>query len=110
MSTASAIRAKAAAKYPAYPIDFEDGASIVLRSVMELSDNELKDFTQSSKDLSKADESDDVSELKTQFVETLAKVSDNPKMAASKLSGESLGFLTVVFTEYAEGLSAGSKS
>ena len=77
---------------------------------MELSKAERKDFTTASKRLNELDEEGDLDVLHGQFVNILANVSDRSEELAVRLENESLGFLSVVFEEYAGSLAAGAKS
>lgn len=110
MTAFSAIQAKAADLYPSFPIDFEDGTTITLKSMMELDDVELKLFSESQKKLSELDESDDISSMREEFISILCGVSDNKTRLAEILKVQNLGVLTTLFKEYAGALKEGTKS
>lgn len=110
MTAISELRAKAAAKYPAYSIEFEDGATFSLKSIMELSKPERKEFSTASKRLNGLDEDEDLDGLHSEFVSILASVSNDREAVSARLGNETLGFLSVVFEEYAGSVAAGSKS
>lgn len=110
MPAISALRNKSAEKYPAYPLDFENGDTVTLKSIMDLDDAALKIFSDSQKRLAEVEESDDLALLRSEFVDVLAQVSDNPEAVRRGLAKETLGVITVVFEEYTESLNAGTKS
>lgn len=110
MSTLSAIRAKAAEKYPAYTLDLENGVTVTLKSIMDLTDYALESFSESQKRLASLEEADDLGLLKAEFVKVLADVSDNPTAVHSILDRETLGIITTIFTEYTESLNDAAKS
>lgn len=110
MSALSALRIKAAEKYPAYSLDLENGTIVTLKSIMDLDDAALDTFSESQKRLTSLEDSDDLTELRTEFVDVLALVSDNPAAVQAALMHETLGVITVVFQEYTESLNAASKS
>lgn len=110
MTAASELRARADEKYPSYRIEFEDGFTVSLKSVMKLGKAQRKDFTTSATRLATVDENEDIDALHEEFIEILAGVSDNPDTLRAKLSDEDLGFLTVLFQDYVGGLAEGTKS
>ena len=111
MTALSALRTKAAEKYKPYELDFEDGQGPAhLKSIMDLTKEELAQFNVSQKRLSSMDESEDLEGLREEFVSALAGVADDKARVAEGLASESLGVLTVIFEEYAGSLAEGSKS
>lgn len=110
MSALSALRAKAAVKYPAYQLDLENGSLVTLKSVMSLDKAALKAFSESQKRLAEVDESEDLEELRQEFITVLAQVSNDPQAVKAGLDNEELGVITVIFEEYTESLNAGTKS
>jgi hypothetical protein len=110
MTALSAFRAKSAEKYQAMPLEFDDGTSVILKSIMDLTKDELKLFNDSQKRLQKSDESDDLEEVRSEFVSALAGVSSDKAATAAALDQESLGVLTQLFEAYASSLSEGAKS
>lgn len=110
MSAISEIRAKAAEKYPAYTLDLDTGESVTLKSIMELDDKALADFSETQKRLTELETSEDLAGLRTEFVTALAQVSDNPTAVRENLSKETLGVVAVLFEEYTASLNDASKS
>lgn len=111
MTALSEFRNKAIEKNKPFPIEFEDGSSVNLKSILLLDKEELKLFNASLKRLQKEDEDEtDVEQVRAEFVSTLAGVADDKKLAAKMLDKESVGTLTAVFEEYASALSEGTKS
>lgn len=111
MTALSALRSKAAEKFKPYELDFEDGqAPAQLKSIMDLSKEELAQFNASQKRLTAMDESEDLEGLREEFVSALSGVSDDKARVAEGLGSESLGVLTVIFEEYAGSLAEGAKS
>lgn len=110
MTALSQFRNQSAAKYPGTQITFDDGSSVTLKSMMDLNDAELKDFSDSQKRLTALDESDDVSELKGEFVATLAGLSTDKAKTATELDKEPLGVLTEIFKEYSASAQDAAKS
>jgi hypothetical protein len=110
MTALAALRAKAAEKYKPYPIEFDDGTSVTLQSILELSKDDLAAFNASSKRLSALEEDQDLDVLREEFISILAGVSSDKALTASKLEAEGLGTLTVIFEDYAGSLSEGTKS
>jgi hypothetical protein len=109
----SALREKAAARYPDYILELDEGYQVTLKSVMTLDDEELRFFNTSQKKLAELDQSDDkgeVENLKAEMVNLLSGVSSDRARTAEILNGESIGTLSILFEEYAGSLSEGAKS
>lgn len=110
MTALATLRAKAAEKYKPYPIEFEDGTSVFLQSILDLPKDDLSAFNAGSKRLAALDDEEDLNALRDEFISLLSGVSSDKALTASKLDAESLGVLTVIFEEYAGALSEGAKS
>jgi hypothetical protein len=100
MTAISALRAEAREKYPDFPLDFEDGTVVVLRSSLRLDEEELQAFSDAHKELLERDGNDDYAGLKRQFVEVLSLVATDPDIARSYLAKEDLATLTGVMKAY----------
>lgn len=98
----STFQDRAREAHPGVDIDLEDGSSLRLRSVSELSDDELETFQQMQDRLEHLDSSDktDIRALKAGFVDVLVFVSDRPEVASDVFTPLSLGVLGEVFKEY----------
>jgi hypothetical protein len=110
MTALSAFRTKAAEKHKAFPLEFENGQAVELKSILMLSELELKQFNDSTKRLSALDDEDDLEELRQEFISTLSGVSSDKAITAEGLAHEPIGVLTVIFEDYAGALSDGAKS
>lgn len=110
MTALSQFRTQSTEKYPGTPITFDDGVTVNLKSIMDLDDQELKDFTASQKRLTALDASEDVAELKNEFVTTLAGLSSDKAKTAKELDKEALGVLTEIFKEYSASAQDAAKS
>jgi len=110
MTALSVLRAKALAKYAPYQLELDDGSNVELKSVMVLSDEELKQFTNTQKTLNQLDEADDTAGVKAEFVNLISGVSSDRARTAEALDREPLGVLTVILEEYVGSLSEGTKS
>lgn len=110
MTALSALRQKALDEYPGFPLEFDSGDGVLLKSFMTLDDTELKLFNQSQKRLSSLDEGEDVEALKAEFVNILAGVSTDKAATAKELDKESFGTLALLFKEYASSAQDASKS
>lgn len=110
MTALSQFRSKSTEKYPGTPVTFDDGVTVNLKSIMDLDDKELKDFTESQKRLTALDASDDVAALKHEFVSTLAGLSSDKAKTATELDKEPLGVLTEIFKEYSASAQDAAKS
>ena len=102
MSAITELRKKAEAKFPGYPVDFEDGSRIILKSSANFSESEREDFDARVSEVRALENNEDAktSDLHRLFVEALASVSDNHEKAQTELAKESVALLTVVFEEY----------
>lgn len=109
MTAIADLRAKAAAKYPSFPIELDEG-TVVLTGIMSLTDAQLASFTEAQNELTKADEGTDMAKLKESFLDLFEGVADNPELARTELAKEDLGVLSVILEEYAGALSEGTKS
>lgn len=110
MTALSQFRAQSAAKYPGTPIEFDDGTSVLLKSIMDLNDDELGQFNASQKRLAALDEDQDVVALKNEFVSTLSGLSTDKAKTATELEKEALGVLTSIFKEYSTAATDAAKS
>lgn len=110
MTALSAIVAQAAAEFPSFPLSFDDGVEVQLKSVMDLSDDELKQFSDSRKALESSNGTEDVAAMKSTFVDILAGVSSDRAKTASELTKVSLGVLTVLFKQYVASNEGAEKS
>lgn len=107
MTSRSELRALAAAKYPDYKLDLEDGQpEVSLKSIMDLDSDELRQFNESQKRLTSSDESDDLLLTREEFISLLAGVSSDKARTAASLEGETLGYLTILFEQYSTSLKA----
>lgn len=94
---------RAKQNYPGVDIDFPDGRTLRLQPVFELDDDQLTLFSEAQTKLAESDENGrDLRELKYRFVDFLSVVSNDPPLARSVFSGESLGTLTEIFKEYSD--------
>jgi hypothetical protein len=106
MSALSALRTKAADKYPSYDMDLEDGQSpAVLKNIMFLDKEELQLFSASQKRLKDDDENDDLEATRAELISLIAGVSSDKARVAEKLEAEALAVIVLVFEEYAGSLS-----
>lgn len=112
MTALSAFRKKAAEKHVGFPLDFDSGVSVELKSILMLDEEELRLFNASTKRLGAMDEDEegDLEELRQEFITTLAGVSSDKAATVAGLAHEPLGVLTVIFEDYAGALSDGTKS
>lgn len=102
MSALSALRTKAAAKYPSYELDLEDGQSpAILKNIMFLDKDELTLFSASQKRLKEDDENDDLEATRSELISLIAGVSSDKARVAEKLEVEPLAVVVAVFEEYA---------
>lgn len=111
MTAIAELRKKALEQFPGYPIEFDDGTSIRLRSNVELPDETLIEFRNRANAIleSGSDEDTEVSEFRKELVETLALVADKSDVAKDKLSEESLAILLIVLQEYLKALQDAAK-
>jgi len=110
MTALSVLRARALEKYAPYQLELDDGSIVELKSVMVLSDEELKQFTSSQKNLNTFDDEDDSFGVKSEFVSLISGVSSDRARTAEALDRESLGVLTLILEDYVGSLSEGTKS
>lgn len=110
MTALSQFRNQSASKYPGTPITFNDGTTVTLKSMMDLDDTELKNFSDSQKRLAALDKSEDLFLLKAEFVATLSGLSTDKAKTATELDKEALGVLTEIFKEYSASAQDAAKS
>lgn len=110
MTALSALRAKAATKYPSFELELDGGFTVTLKSLMLLDDAELKQFNDSQKKLVAMDEEDDVEASKAVFVDILSGISSDRAATSEALDREPLGVLALLFEEYAAASGDASKS
>lgn len=111
MTAISELRKKAAEKFDGYTLDFENGDTVVLKSLLGLDEKEFQKFQDSQKALTEMDEEDqEVDAVRAQFVDHLVSVADDKRKARKNLAGESIAFLMVVLEEYAGALNDAGKS
>jgi hypothetical protein len=110
MTALSAIRKKAREEYPGFELEFDSGQTVTLKSFMDLDDIEFKQFNASQKKLSQLDESEDLENLKEEFVNLLAGVSTDKALTAVELDKESMGTLSILFRDYATSVQDAAKS
>lgn len=114
MTAISALRAKAAEKFGGYPVEFDSGKSVRLKSLMELNEAELAAFHKAQTALvSERKDSEDfavLEEVRREFAACLITVADDKALASKELGKESLGVLMAVFEAYTETVKSASKS
>lgn len=114
MTAISELRKKAAEKFSGFDIEFDNGDKVRLKSLMELTEQELSKFQAFQEDVSKAGEEDeedqDIEAYRSKLVDGLTLVADDKRRARKGLTGESLALLLVVFEEYTEVLNSATKS
>lgn len=108
MASILELRKKAEDQFPGYPVDFEDGSRIILKSSANFSEAERDAFNDKVEAV-KALENDEGADIKAAhaaFVDSLASVSDDPDLATELLTKESTALLTVIFDEYGKHIRA----
>lgn len=112
MTAIAELRKKAAEKFDGFVLDFENGDSVRLKSLLALNEKEFDAFTKAQADLTDTDEAEDtdVDAVRARFVDCLVAVADDKRRARKNLTGESIAFLMVVFEEYAGTLNDAAKS
>jgi hypothetical protein len=112
MTAISEFRKLAAERYPATPIEFEDGVTINLKSPIDLNDVETTLFNARVRELTALDDDADVelSEIRQLFVDLLADIADNPDLARERFVKESMSVLTAIFETVAKSAGDASKS
>lgn len=115
MTALSELRTRAAEKFPGLPLEFDDGTSAVLKSLMSLSKDELKKFDASQKRLAALETEKDagvdvLEKTRVELVDCLVSVADDKNSARRGLSNEALDVLSVVFEEYSGTTGGAAKS
>lgn len=111
MTAIAELRKKAAEKFDGFVLDFENGDSVRLKSLLALDEKEFEKFQASQKALTERDEEEaELDSVRAQFVDCLVSVADDKRRARKNLGGESIAFLMVVFEEYAGMLNDAAKS
>lgn len=115
MTAIAELRKRAADKYPGFPIEFDNGTSTVLKSLLSLSKEELKKFDASQKRLAALEEDktegvEVLEKTRAELVDCLVSVATDKATARKGLAEEGLDLLSVVFEEYSGTANAAAKS
>lgn len=111
MTAIAELRKKAAAKFDSFEIEFPNGDTVLLKSLLALDEKELGAFTAAQAKLTELDEEEtDVDVVRSQFIDCLVSVADDKRKARKLLGGESIALLMVVLEEYGASVSEATKS
>ncbi len=97
-------------EYPSYKVEYPDSVTVTLRAILDLNDEEMAKFQEIQNKLGELDETANMAELRSEFVEILVLVSENEDIARAKLADAPLKFLVVLFKEYTKNLEDAAKS